>query len=234
MKRIAIIEDDEQINHLLKKLLTEHGYEADCFYDGMQAMTLVAKNLSEYGLLLLDLMLPHFGGELLLKKLREASDIPVIVLSAKSDVKKRIDVIRQGADDYVTKPFDLDEVLARIEAVLRRSGQEEGKEEMLCYQNIELNPQTKCVLVEGKKAVLSAKEFDILELLIRNPKKLFSKANIFETVWKEPFFAEGDLIKVHINRIRNKLQEACPGHEYIETVWGMGYRMFKEEKGQTQ
>jgi DNA-binding response OmpR family regulator len=225
--KIGIIEDDVQISRLLQKLLRAHGYETECVCDGRQAMELIEKGLEGYSLLLLDLMLPYFSGEQVLCRLRKSSKVPVIVLSAKGEVQNRIDLIRQGADDYVTKPFDLGEVLVRIEAVLRRTGAA-LEEEQLRFRELVMDFKTGEVMLEGRRVELSAKEFEILKLLMKNPRKLFSKANIYESVWEEPYFSEGDLVKVHVNHLRRKLQEACPGQEYIETVWGMGYRMLSE------
>lgn len=229
-RRILVIEDDAAINRLLCKMLSENGYEAEGMQDG--AAGLAQLRNGTWDLAMLDLMLPVLSGELVLKKLREASGLPVIIISAKSDVKDRTTVLRMGADDYITKPFDLDEVLARVEAVLRRSGGvRQEQEEMLCFQDISMNLHTGTVSVCGRKLRLGAKEQDILRVFLENPEKLFSKANLYESVWGEPYYAEGDTVKVHVNHLRKELTAACGRDAYIETIWGMGYRL---NKGKTR
>lgn len=166
---------------------------------------------------------------MVLTKLREFSEVPVIIISAKDTVQTKIDVIRMGADDYITKPFDLDEVLARIEAVLRRTRKETGPEgrEKICHRDLVMDCMSKTITLKGNILVLTGKEYMILELLLRNPTKLFSKANLFESVWNEPFFNEDNTLKVHMSNLRNKIKQYAGEEEYIETVWGMGYRLRK-------
>lgn len=225
-RRILVIEDDAAINRLLCKMLSENGYEAVGAQDGADGLTQLRS--STWDLAMLDLMLPVLNGELVLKKLREESSLPVIIISAKSDVKDRTAVLRLGADDYITKPFHLDEVLARVEAVLRRSGSASQKqEECLCFQDISMNLHTGAVSVCGQELRLGAKERDILRVFLENPEKLFSKANLYESVWGEPYYAEGDTVKVHVNHLRKELTAACGSDSYIETIWGMGYRLKK-------
>ena len=174
-------------------------------------------------------MLPYQSGDMVLKKMREFSKLPVIVLSAKDTVQTKIDVIRLGADDYITKPFDLDEVAVRIEAVLRRAGQ--GAEQKtsahpvrLTFKQMVLDCEAKTVTVNGHKLELTGKEYGILELLLKNQTKLYSKANLFESVWNEPYYAEDNTLKVHMSNIRNKIKK-YDEEEYIETIWGMGYKL---------
>ena len=139
----------------------------------------------------------------------------------------RSDVIRMGADDYITKPFDLDEVAVRIEAVLRRTekGPEAGSQEKLRYKDMLMDCNAKTVTIKGDTLVLTSKEYGILELMLRNPTKLFSKANLFESVWNEPYFNEDSTLKVHMSNLRNKIKRYAEEEEYIETVWRMGYRL---------
>lgn len=231
MYRILIIEDDREINRLICEYLPKLGYEVYSEADGMAGLRRI-KERDDIDLVLLDLMLPLKSGDRVLKELRAFSDVPVIVLSAKEMVQTKIDLIKAGADDYMTKPFDLDEMAARIEAVLKRyrrlpghgDGQETGREEILTYKNMRLDRTAKTVSVMGFPLELTTKEYAILELLLLNRTKLFSKANLYESVWEEAYYAEDNTLKVHISNIRNKIKKHDE-EEYIETVWGMGYKL---------
>ncbi|MDE6625849.1 MAG: response regulator transcription factor [Lachnospiraceae bacterium] len=230
MSKILVVEDDKEINRLLCEYLESQNYTVLHAQNGLEALNML-RDRADIDLVLLDLMLPLQSGDVVLAKLREFSDVPVIVLSAKNTVQTRIDVIRMGADDYITKPFDLDEVAVRIEAVLRRMQKEvePEKQEKIQYRNLVMDCMAKTVTVKGNVLVLTSKEYMILELLLRNPAKLFSKANLFESVWNEPFYNEDSTLKVHMSNLRNKIKQYAGDEEYIETVWGMGYRL-KQEK----
>ena len=225
MKKILTAEDDKEINRLICECLSAQGYETLSALNGLDAVRIVREQRG-LSLLILDLMLPFQSGDMVLQKIREFSDIPVIVVSAKSETRSKIDLIRMGADDYITKPFDLDELLVRVEAVLRRyegnvHNQETSK--VLTYKNLSL---TSCAAtVCGKALTLTGKEFAILELMLKNPSKLWSKANLFESVWGENYVSDDNTVKVHMSNIRSKLKKFDPDSEYIETVWGMGYRL---------
>ena len=228
MKKILVVEDDKEINNLLKDYLTEQGYSIFSAFQGLEAISIIREN-KDISMIILDLMLPFQSGDKVLSKLREFSDVPVIVVSAKDTVQTKIDIIRMGADDYITKPFDLDELLVRIEAVLRRSDNEinKGNSRILSYNKIKIDRSSKEVEVYGKIITLTSKEYAILELMLLNPTKLFSKANLFEHVWNEVYYNEDNTLKVHMSNLRNKLKSASNSDEYIETVWGMGYRLKK-------
>lgn len=230
MSKILVVEDDKEINRLLCEYLESQNYTVLQAQNGLEALNML-RDRADIDLVLLDLMLPLQSGDVVLAKLREFSDVPVIVLSAKNTVQTRIDVIRMGADDYITKPFDLDEVAVRIEAVLRRMQKEmePEKQEKIQYRSLVMDCMAKTVTVKGNVLVLTSKEYMILELLLRNPAKLFSKANLFESVWNEPFYNEDSTLKVHMSNLRNKIKQYAGDEEYIETVWGMGYRL-KQEK----
>lgn len=230
MSKILVVEDDKEINRLLCEYLESQNYTVLHAQNGLEALNML-RDREDIDLVLLDLMLPLQSGDVVLAKLREFSEVPVIVLSAKNTVQTRIDVIRMGADDYITKPFDLDEVAVRIEAVLRRMQKElePEKQEKIQYRNLVMDCMAKTVTVQGNVLVLTSKEYMILELLLRNPAKLFSKANLFESVWNEPFYNEDSTLKVHMSNLRNKIKQYAGDEEYIETVWGMGYRL-KQEK----
>lgn len=226
MAKILIVEDDKEINRLLCEYLQSRDYEVINAVNGLSALTLL-RDRSDIDLVLLDLMLPLQSGDVVLKKLREFSGVPVIVLSARDTVQTKIDLIRMGADDYMTKPFDLDEVEVRIEAILRRiKKQSEGDgQKKLQHKELIMDCMAKTVTVKGNAVVLTSKEYRLLELLLRNPAKLFSKANLFESVWNEPYFNEDSTLKVHMSNLRNKIKQYDNDEEYIETVWRMGYRL---------
>ena len=223
MKKILLVEDDNEIRELLCSFLSDNGYETDTAVNGMEGLK---KALDErYDLVLLDIMLPYKSGDQLLKELRESSDIPVIVVSAKDMIQTKIDVIRIGADDYITKPFDLGEVLVRIEALLRRSGNVNKNTDILTHKNLSLHTKEGRAFVNGKELFLTSKEFAILDLLLSHPDKIFSRSNIFDSLWDEDSGNYDDnAVKVHMSNLRSKLS-AADTEEYIETVWGMGYRL---------
>ncbi|MCR5214144.1 MAG: response regulator transcription factor [Eubacterium sp.] len=229
--KILIVEDDEEIRNLLGKYLADNGYDIDLAENGMQGFNKIESE--DYSLILLDIMLPFKSGDQVLKKVRETKDVPVIIISAKDMIQTKIDVMRMGADDYITKPFDLDEVLVRIEAVLRRSVRstsvvlnDESKTQKLQYKNITLDMHGARVYVKDKELILTTKEYEILKLLMTYPDKLFSKSNLYESIWGDSFIYDDNTLMVHISNLRNKLKNA-DNEEYIETVWGMGYRLAK-------
>ncbi|MBO6113809.1 MAG: response regulator transcription factor [Lachnospiraceae bacterium] len=240
MSKILIIEDDKEINNLIKVYLEENSYITESIFDGIKASRLLNEKSEEFDLAILDIMLPFKSGDNVLSELRTHSNLPVIMLSAKDSVHTKIDMIRLGADDYMTKPFDLDELIVRIEAVLRRSvGNVSGilnksdkdsrnnqSEKKLTYNNIIMDTNAKRVYISENELELTAKEYEILELLLKNPTKLFSKANIYESVWNEEYIVEDTTLKVHMSNLRNKLRK-YDDFDYIETVWGMGYRLRK-------
>ncbi len=227
MKKILVVEDDKEINRLIRDHLSENQYDTISAENGLDAVRIIREEDS-ISLVILDLMLPFQSGDMVLQKVREFSDVPIIIVSAKSMVQSKIDAIRMGADDYITKPFDLDELLARIEAVLRRVGNKPdttADKNSLTYKNLTLDQNSGTASVDGRPLVLTSKEYAILELMLLNPTKLFSKSNLFESVWNEPYFKEDTTIKVHMSNIRNKLKKLDDSEEYIETVWGMGYKL---------
>lgn len=230
MKKVLVVEDDREIHRLICEYLETQNYKTVSAENGFEAVRSV-KEQNDISLMILDLMLPFQSGDVVLQKIRDFSNIPVIVVSAKSTVQSKIDIIKMGADDYMTKPFDLDELLVRVEAVLRRySGNNEKiseKDELqvLCFKCLSLNLTSGFATVNGNNLVLTSKEFAILEFMLKNPTKLFSKANLFENIWNEPYLRDDNTIKVHMSNIRAKLKKFDPDNEYIETVWGMGYRL---------
>lgn len=223
-KKILIVEDDLEICNLLKEFLEESGYAVKAASSGIEGMKEIRN--STFDLVILDLMLPFKSGDEILREMRTFLATPVIVVSAKDTVHTKVDLLRLGADDYVTKPFDLNELLARIESNLRRCCSSGSLEKsVLTYKDIELNIEQKKVTVSGSTIVLTSKEYEILLLLLKHPQKVFSKANLFESVWNEEYFSEDNTLNVHISKLRSKLKAANLNEEYIETIWGMGYKL---------
>ncbi len=223
--RILIIEDNKEISELLTGFLSGNGYEIITAYDGNKATALLKKQ--EFDIVLMDLMLPFVSGEQLIKEFRSYSDKPVIVISAKSMIETRLEMLRTGADDFILKPFDLNEVLARIQAVMRRSGIASRESCDLICGSLIYSAADNTVTCGGKTVSLTAKELQLLKLFLSYPKKVFTKANLYETVWNETYYYEDNTINVHVSNLRSKLKKAS-GEDHIETVWGVGYRL-KEE-----
>lgn len=228
-ERLLIVEDDNEIGDILDKYLKGNGYDTDRAYNGIEAINKIEEE--DFSLVLLDIMLPFKSGDQVLQKVRETKQIPVIIISAKDMIQTKIDVMRMGADDYITKPFDLDEVLVRIEAVLRRTtGNLSGiagstKKDVIKHKNIEMDRDAARVLVKGQSVTLTSKEYAILELFLTNPNKIFSKTNIYESIWEDTYVYDDNTLMVHISNLRNKLKDLDTEEEYIETIWGMGYRL---------
>lgn len=225
MQRILIVEDDLEINGLLAGFLKDNGYEVFCHYDGLHVLDCLRENRID--LLILDLMLPYKSGDIVLSDIRKYFTIPVIVISAKETTQNKIDLLRLGADDYITKPFDMEEVLARIESNLRRVLFQDSSRVVLQYEDLVLDVDKNTAFVRGMELSLTAKEFSILELLMKYPDKVFSKANLFQSVWGMEYGTEDNTLNVHISNLRNKLKSFCPEKEFIDTVWGIGYRLHR-------
>ena len=226
MSKILIIEDSADINSLLAETLAGAGFETESAFDGLNGQK--AALSGKHDLIITDIMLPYICGDEILRKLRERSNVPVIVISAKDMVSTKIDLLKMGADDYITKPFDLGEVVARVETALRRSGNQAiTSGTVLRYKDIALDCSDMRITVGGKEVKCTAKETQILEMLLRNPDKVFTKSNIYETVWQEDYLGDDNAVKTHISNLRSKLERLSPGSQYIETVWGLGYRLYK-------
>lgn len=222
MQKILIVEDDTGINGLLKEALSKEGYETEQAFSGTEARMLLSMN--SYALILLDLMLPGLTGEEVLSEIRKKGNIPVIVLTAKDSLDEKISLLTGGADDYITKPFEIKEVLARIQVQLRHMSQE-PEQELLFSRNMTLDRKNFEIRIGGEiLQKITRQEFAILELLLKHPKQVFSKEDIFEYAWEEPYMGETKTLDVHISNIRKKIKEVTE-EEYIETVWGIGYRL---------
>ncbi|MPM99616.1 Transcriptional regulatory protein WalR [bioreactor metagenome] len=205
--------------------MNSNGYRTKSAYSGTEA--LIYLEMQNFDAVLLDLMIPGLSGEELLLKIRQNKNMPVIIISAKDDKHTKIDMLKNGADDFISKPFDVDEVLARVESNLRRYNSEKNiycKTNEIIFREINLNIDTREIKINGKDICLTSREFDILHLFIYNPKKVFTKSNIFESVWQENYMGDDNTINVHISNLRNKISKYAE-NEYIQTIWGIGYKL---------
>ncbi|MBH5319519.1 response regulator transcription factor [Paenibacillus sp. GSMTC-2017] len=226
METILIIEDQEDVGLMLSEALTRADYQVKLSLTGMDGIEEIKNN--HYDLVLLDIMLPYKSGDEILKEMRSFSDTPVIIISAKDRVGTKIDLLKLGADDYITKPFDLGEVVARVASNLRRSRKQIQENKVFQYKDVKLDDSTKRVTIADTEIELTAKEYMILELLLKHNGKVFTKSNLYESVWKDEYLGDDNAVKTHMSNLRNKLKKASPTEEYIETVWGLGYRLYKE------
>ena len=222
MYSILLVEDEFHINELLKETLEKEGYGCVQAFSGTEARMLLEKY--QYDVVLLDLMLPGIPGEEVLKEVRRHGKTPTIVLTAKDTIDSKVEFLRNGADDYTTKPFDIQEALARVEVQLRRNN-EKYEVQKLSGNGMMLDKDSYRITIDDRELeTITKQEFAILELLLRYPKKVFSKEEIFEYAWEEPYMGETKTLDVHVSNIRKKIKKVSE-REYIETVWGIGYRL---------
>lgn len=226
MNKILVVEDDMHISNMLLSLLSHDGYDATPAFSGTEALL----NLQQYNydLILMDLMLPGKTGEDVIADIRGVNSkaVPIIALTARTDKETTVNILKLGADDYIAKPFDNNELLARIEVQLRRSSMISSQNcaQNLTHKHLRLNTEIFDVQNnEGMRANLSKREYEIMKLLISYPNKVFTKDNIYESVWGGEFLGDDNTINVHMSKLRSKLAAILPGEEYIKTVWGIGF-----------
>lgn len=223
--KILIIEDDTDINNVIAETLTKAGYRCTQAFSGTEALLYLAQDC--YSLAVMDLMLPGISGEELLPKLKEKQQIPVIVVSAKDSLDSKVSLLTEGAEDYLTKPFELEELAARVGVQIRRfAGSGDSGVGNFSYKDLVLDPDSFTAEVCGKEIMLTKQEFKILELFLSHPNKVYSKQDIYDYAWDDIYIGEDKTINVHISNIRRKLK-AVTEEEYIDTVWGIGYRLAK-------
>lgn len=223
---ILVVEDDVDINGLLCRILKKQNYEVISAYSGSEARMCI--NMYNYDLILLDLMLPGLSGEELIGEIRKSKAMPIIIISAKTEIEDKVKLLKLGADDYITKPFEISEVIARVEAQLRRYkrfNHTEHEEPLLTYKNLVIDREAMKVTVKGNDLILTVREFSILELLLKHPKKVFTRENLYKNVWNEEFYGEDNTVNVHISNIRAKISKLDKDTEYIKTIWGVGFTM---------
>ena len=222
LKKILIVEDDGNINEMISTSLGKAGYSCFSAFSGTEAKLLLENR--QYDLMILDLMLPGMTGTELLQEIRKKSSMPVLVLSAKDELDTKVDLLTLGANDYMTKPFELKELEARVLVQLRNAGEKGQEADNLTYGELCLDREKKQLFVCRESLSLTAREYAIMELFLKHPQKVFSKNELYEYAWQEYYIGEDKTINVHISNIRAKLKKLTQ-REYIETVWGMGFRL---------
>lgn len=222
-KKILVVDDEKLIVKGIRFSLEQEGMEVDCAYDGEEALE-YAKNC-EYDLVLLDVMLPKIDGFQVCQQIREFSDMPIVMLTAKSEDMDKILGLEYGADDYMTKPYNILEVKARIKTIFRRVHAAAAPEDqkIIRVRDMQVNLVKRTVTLAGKDVKLTAKEFDLLQLFIQNRGKVFSREAMLETVWKYDYTGDARTVDVHIRRLREKIERDTSKPEYIFTKWGVGY-----------
>ena len=220
--RILVVDDEKTLVKGMKFNLENEGYEVECAYDGAAALELAREG--RFDLIILDVMMPEMDGLEACMKIREFSNVPIIMLTAKSEDADKLMGFECGADDYLTKPFNILELKARIRALLRRAGQTAQKRtELLTAGGIALDTERRIALRDGVPVDLTAKEYDILELLIKNPHRVYSRENLMDLVWGYTYAGDYRTVDVHIRRLREKLEHDPAEPEHIMTKWGVGY-----------
>ena len=222
-KRILVVDDEKLIVKGIRFSLEQEGMEVDCVYDGEEALMYAKEN--EYDLILLDVMLPKHDGFEVCQTIREYSDVPIIMLTAKGDDMDKILGLEYGADDYITKPFNILEVKARMKAIMRRMNKREQtkEEKTLVKGDMTIDRDSRRVFIAEKEMNLTAKEFDLLELLAANPNKVYSRENLLNLVWGYEYPGDARTVDVHIRRLREKIEKNPSEPKYVHTKWGVGY-----------
>lgn len=224
--KILIIDADAATNELLTQVLTQNNYTATSAYSGTEGKLLL--NQEQFDGILLDLVLPGVDGECLIEEIRKSKTVPIIVISGKSEMEARINALRLGADDFISKPFDCGEVISRVEAKLRRCyvyTPASRPVSVLTWKNCVLNTETSEIIVNGKFLRFTGLELRILETLMRFSDRIFTREELFETCWEQAYLGNENTLAVHINRIRHKIATADPNTKYIMTIHGVGFRL---------
>lgn len=233
-EKVLLIEDERTIRGFMQAILTANGYDVLMAGTGAMANTMISSHCPD--LIILDLGLPDMDGMTILRSVREWSKIPILVVSARSHERDKVEALDAGADDYLTKPFDLDELQARIEVQRRHHAERahartavgaakaDGSSQLLAFRRWELDPDGRVFCVDGEEVALTRTEFNILELLMGRPQKVFTKQELFELAWGEPYSVEDSTVNVHVSNLRRKLKPTGTDG-YLQTVWGMGYKL---------
>lgn len=223
MQNILIVEDNLDINNLIKETLEKQRYACTQAFSGTEGLLHI--KIGKFDLIILDLMLPGLTGEEFIQKIREVNDTPILVASAKGSIDSKIECLNLGADDYLVKPFDINELKARVEALIRRS-KRNATDDNISYKGIILNKELFDISVDDELLNLTKQEYKIIKLLMENPNKVYTKQDIYEYAWEDYYMGEDKTINVHISNIRKKIKEAIE-EDIIETVWGIGFKLKK-------
>lgn len=223
-KKVLVVDDEKLIVKGIRFSLEQDGMEVTCAYDGEEALRLAQEN--KFDMILLDIMLPKMDGFEVCQAIREFSNMPIVMLTAKGDDMDKILGLEYGADDYITKPFNILEVKARIKAIMRRTAASEPKEEnskVIESGDLKLDCESRRLFVQGREINLTAKEFDLLELLVMNPNKVYSRENLLNLVWGYKYPGDVRTVDVHVRRLREKIEPNPSEPKYVHTKWGVGY-----------
>ena len=222
--KVLVVDDEKMIVKGIKFSLIQDYSVVDCAYDGEEALNMAKNN--DYDIILLDIMLPKMNGLEVCQQIREFSNVPIIMLTAKGDDMDKIMGLEYGADDYITKPFNILEVKARMKAILRRNNKtekEQANSNVLNIGDMRIDCDSRSLFIRGKEIYLTAKEFDLLELLAFNPNRVYSRDVLLKTVWGADYPGDGRTVDVHIRRLREKIEENSSEPKYVHTKWGGGY-----------
>jgi len=223
-RKVLVVDDEKLIVKGIRFSLEQDGMDVDCAYDGEEALEKARE--TEYDLILLDVMLPKLDGFEVCQQIRDFSNVPIVMLTAKGDDMDKILGLEYGADDYITKPFNILEVKARIKAIIRRTSRSQNTapaERVLRKGELSMDLDSRRVIVSGKEINLTAKEFDILELLVMNPDKVYSRESLLKLVWGEEYLGDVRTVDVHVRRLREKVETNPSDPKYVHTKWGVGY-----------
>ena len=223
-RKVLVVDDEKLIVKGLRFSLEQDGMEVDCAYDGEEALEMAKE--TKYDIILLDLMLPKMDGLEVCQQIREFSNVPILMITAKGEDMDKILGLEYGADDYLTKPFNILEVKARIKAIMRRSAnaqEEEAKQKTIEIGDLKMDCESRRVFIDGTEINLTAKEFDVLELLIFNQNKVYSRENLLNLVWGYEYPGDVRTVDVHIRRLREKIEKNPSDPKYVHTKWGVGY-----------
>lgn len=225
-EHILVVEDDVDVNNLITKILINKMYHVTQAFSGSEASLQLFN--SDFDLILLDLMLPGITGEELIKQIRQKKEIPILVISAKTSLEDKVNILNLGADDYITKPFESEEILARVNCQLRRYRKFTMQSNESCeykFKKLILEEESRQVKVNGKNISLTGYEFDILHILLKNPNKVYSRESLYEQVWKSGYYGGDNTVNVHVSNIRKKIKKIAGDEDYIKTVWGIGFKL---------
>ena len=224
MKKILVVDDEKSIVKGIKFSLEQDDMKVEVAYDGETALELAKAN--HYDMILLDIMLPGFSGLEVCQMIREFSDVPIIMLTAKGEVMDKILGLEYGADDYITKPFNILEVKARIKAIFRRNGRnvpEQENQKIIETKGLKIDVDSRRVYIDDKEVNLTAKEFELVYLLVSNPNKVYSREQLLKTIWGAAYPGDARTVDVHVRRLREKIEATPAEPKYIHTKWGVGY-----------
>jgi len=223
--KILVVEDDISVNKMIREYLEKENYIVTSAYEGQEGLLSLQKQ--SYNLIILDIMMPKLNGIEVLKKIRSDNTVPILIVSAKDKDVEKVLGLELGADDYITKPFSMIELSARVKAMIRRSTSylAEQKEDKVSYKDLIIDVDNYLVEKDGNLLNLTSKEFEILKLFLKNPKSVFTKAQIYNFVWNEDYYDDENVINTHISRLRAKLNDNSTEFIYIKTIWGIGYKL---------